>query len=268
MDWVSYARDDITRHIVAVEIISAACPLNARAPSVAASHPALHPVDAIGILKASLYCDDGLGRSTFEDAVILSAATGGGEDAILHGFSQEMSRLGRPLILTYGGRRRVLPILRHRALARGVPLHVLRTTAGNGAYFSRFNPDWHFDLEDVLAGTGAIAPLPLDDLCHAMGLGSLDPGELEAPTQMLTVRLVATYAIYLRYLAMLGCMLPSCTERALRELSDVEPLCSMAAESPALTHLLEALRISPLDAPVGNERIRRPGAEELQHPTA
>src|SRR5260221_8545435 len=101
MESVSYSRQDITRHIVAVEIISAAGPLDARAPLLAATHPALHPVDAIGMLKASLNYDGGIARSAFEDAVVLSAVSGGGEDAILPRFSPEMGPLGRPLVLSF-----------------------------------------------------------------------------------------------------------------------------------------------------------------------
>jgi hypothetical protein len=213
--------DITTRHLVALEIISEALPLTADdgpRPVHGCGHPALHSIDAVGILKAALHVDCQLVRATLEEAIVLTAADSGGEDVVLHGFSQEMDRLGRPLIITFGGRRRALPILRYRALARAVPLHILRAVAGPGAYFARYNTDWHLDLEDVLAGQGALAPLSMDDLCPAMGLSFLEGADLAPTSTGLTARLAAIYAIYLRYMYLVGCMQHSSMAKALGEL--------------------------------------------------
>jgi hypothetical protein len=257
--------DDSTRSAVVLEILSDAWPLlrETRVPSRAINHPALYPLTAVGMLTFSLRVTERMIRPTFEDVVVLTAAQDGGEATMLHYLSQEMGRR-EPLIVTYGGRRRAMPLLRYRSLAAGVPLSFLLTAAGPHAYYHRFTTDWHLDLEDILAGNGALAPLALEDLSYASGIRLPSPGTRLSQAQHLTGRLVTIYAIYLQYAALHGMMPETAKARALSELVTADCLVDMAAESPPLAALLESLRPSPAGSTAGEPNRDASGVDQTQ----
>ncbi len=141
-----------------------------------------------------------------------SAKTDAEETTILHAFAQEMGRLDRPLIVTWGGRHRILPLLRYRAIARGVTFHFLRTPIGPGGYFMRYASDWHLDLEDVLCSYGAIPP-PDPLYFHALignGSGRCAPHKKAG----LLHQAGAIYEIFLCYLRLHGLMTADAFARA------------------------------------------------------
>jgi len=262
--------DDSTRSAVVLEILSDAWPLRneTRVPSGAINHPALYPLTAVGMLTFSLRVTERMIRPTFEDVVVLTAAQDGGEVTMLHYLSQEMGRRDKPLIVTYGGRRRAMPLMRYRSLAAGVPLTFLRTVAGPHAYYHRFTTDWHLDLEDILAGNGALAPLALEDLSYASGIRLPSPGTRLSQAQHLTGRLVTIYAIYLQYAALHGMMPETAKARALSELVTADCLVDMAAESPPLAALLESLRPSPVGNAAGEPNRDASRVDPTQPETA
>jgi hypothetical protein len=143
-------------------------------------------IGAVGFAAGSLVRDDAALRVRFNAVEVLavprprdrSGACAEGdadpEAALVGALADRLLRLSSPLVVTCGGRGFDLPFLRYRALAHGRPLAALHRGAGRRlVYFDRFDPDWHFDLADVLAGHGASRPLGLEDLCALVGLGRL-----------------------------------------------------------------------------------------------
>ena len=87
-----------------------------------------------------------------------------------------MDRLSNPLVVTCGGRSLDLPFLRYRALAHRVTLSALHlSVADRLIYFIRYDPIWHLDICDLLAGQGASTALGLEELCSLRGLKFASP---------------------------------------------------------------------------------------------
>lgn len=71
------------------------------------------------------------------------------------------------VFVTFAGRRFDLPLIYHRMLANGIAPHHRISDALNE---SRYRPEVHFDLQEILSFNGAIKTPSLREVCLAYGL--------------------------------------------------------------------------------------------------
>ncbi|MDI1266375.1 MAG: 3'-5' exonuclease [bacterium] len=98
------------------------------------------------------------------------------EKELISGFWRLFER-EKPRLVSWNGRGFDVPVLQARAMVHGVPT-VNWHTAGDrwNGYRSRYSPDWHCDLMDVLSDYGAAPRMGLQETAIGIGL----PGKLIA----------------------------------------------------------------------------------------
>jgi hypothetical protein len=143
-----------------------------------------------------------------------------GEQAILRSFAEVLAQLSNPLVITCGGRRQDLLLLRYRCLACLVSLDALHLSVGNRwKYFDRFDSSWHLDVADLLAGYGASSELTLDDLSRLCALEFLKLNLNNPPSAADESN--AILALFFRFLFLTGRMDKPAYEIALAELHEL-----------------------------------------------
>ena len=169
-------------------------------------------VVAIGMLVANLKMN-GKGLAA---QVEKSGCITGPEDEIIPKFWNFFDRR-EPLLVTWNGRGYDLPVLRQRALIKGVPTpRWFRSGNRYENYWYRYSTNWHCDLMDQLSDYGACVKTSMDLFAKAMGLpGKIggDGGEVEAMFEAGEIERIAAYCecdvlnlygIYLRWLMITG----------------------------------------------------------------
>jgi hypothetical protein len=141
------------------------------------------------------------------------------EAVLLHGIADQLARFDMPLVVTVGGRRMDLALLRYRALAKEVPLNGLhRYMNGRLNVFDRFDMTWHIDLADVLSATGASSPLGLRELCYLIGIARRPEGrDLAAHARL---EALEVFAVFVRTLRIMGTLASNEYRRAQKMLED------------------------------------------------
>ncbi|MWV24675.1 3'-5' exonuclease [Methylobacterium sp. 2A] len=133
--------------------------------------PCWHRIVAISYVEARIAVDPATGHERY---LVRQCRSGGNEDwderRLLTAFWKFFAA-GRYRIVTWNGRSFDVPVLQARALIHGIPVQAwyCRGDRWNG-YGSRYAPDWHTDLMDVLSGFGASPRMGLDECAVALGL--------------------------------------------------------------------------------------------------
>lgn len=179
-------------------------------------------VVAIGMLIATLQRTEVGLTAHVEHAGCLT----GVEDEIISKFWSFFDSR-EPLLVTWNGRGYDLPVLRQRALIKGIPTPRW-FQAGNRYenYRYRYSANWHCDLMDQLSDYGASSKPSMDLFAKAMGLPGKfngDGAEVESMFEAGQVQEIAAYCecdvlnlygIYLRWLMVTGQMESSGYERS------------------------------------------------------
>jgi predicted PolB exonuclease-like 3'-5' exonuclease len=122
-----------------------------------------------------------------------------------------------PRLVSFNGRGFDLPVLKYRAMKHGVSARWLHQSANKWEnYTSRYAPNWHCDLGEVLSDYGASARTKMNEVCAALDLpgktgvdGSkvsdmYDNGEIEGIRRYCETDVLNTYLLYLRYVLHTG----------------------------------------------------------------
>jgi len=169
-----------------------------------------HRVVAISFLEAEIEFEDG-----FENYYLRELRTGGtadmNEKRLLQGFFQHFQRI-KPRLVSFNGRGFDLPVLKYRAMVHGVQAPLLHDVTNKWEnYSSRYAPNWHCDLAEVLSDYGASARVKMNEICAAFGLpGKIDvsggdvtdlydAGHIDAIRDYCETDVLNTYLIYLRH---------------------------------------------------------------------
>lgn len=185
-------------------------------------------VVAIGMLVAGVKMTDAGPVASVERSGCIT----GPEDEMISKFWNFFDRR-EPLLVTWNGRGYDLPVLRQRALIKGVPTPRW-FQAGNRYenYRYRFSANWHCDLMDQLSDYGACAKTGMDLFAKAMGLpgkigGSgreveamFEAGEIESIAAYCENDVLNLYGIYLRWLTVTGQMKNAGYERSQAQLAE------------------------------------------------
>ena len=169
-----------------------------------------HRVVAISFLEAEIEHEDGA-----ETFYLRELRTGGtadmNEKKLLQGFFQHFQRL-KPRLVSFNGRGFDIPVLKYRAMVHGVQAPLLHDVTNKWEnYSSRYAPNWHCDLAEVLSDYGASARFKMNEICAAFGLpGKIDvsggdvtdlydAGHIDAIRDYCETDVLNTYLIYLRH---------------------------------------------------------------------
>ena len=169
---------------------------------------------AIGLLVAKLQRTE----KGFASNVVKSGSITGPEDEIIPKFWRFFDRC-EPLLVTWNGRGYDLPVLRTRALIKGIPMSRWFKFGNRYENYSyRYSANWHCDLMDQISDYGACSKPAMDLIAKAMGLpGKLggngaqvqamfEAGEIENVAAYCECDVLNLYGIYLRWLLVTGQM--------------------------------------------------------------
>ena len=167
-------------------------------------------VVAIAFLEAEIDRDGP--RETY----LLNELRAGGETdwderKLIEGFFSYFERI-KPRLVSFNGRTFDLPVLRYRAMIHGIAAPFLYSAGDKwNSYTSRYSPDWHCDLLEVLSDYGASARIRLNEACAALGLpgkfgpsgadvaGLYDAGRIGEVRAYCETDVLNTYLVYLRH---------------------------------------------------------------------
>lgn len=175
----------------------------------------LWKVVAISFLEATIHREDG--EEYYEFKRLMSNQSDD-EAEIVRGFFNYFDK-SKPRLVSYNGRGFDLPVLKYRAMAHGVQAKVLHGAGDKwNSYTSRYSPDWHCDLLEVLSDYGASAKCKMNEVCAIVGLpgkfgvdGSQvsvmhDKGELDGIRHYCEADVLNTYLLYIRYQHHIGAL--------------------------------------------------------------
>ncbi len=169
-----------------------------------------HRIVAIAFLEAEIDRDGP--RETY----LLNELRAGGETdwderKLIEGFFSYFERI-KPRLVSFNGRTFDLPVLRYRAMVHGIAAPFLYSAGDKwNSYTSRYSPDWHCDLLEVLSDYGASARVRLNEVCAALGLpgkfgpsgadvaGMYDEGRIGEIRAYCETDVLNTYLVYLRH---------------------------------------------------------------------
>lgn len=174
-----------------------------------------HKVVAISFLRATIQRDGNL--ETYEIEELRSGGDLTSEEKdLVNGFFAYCGKL-YPRLVSFNGRGFDLPVLKYRAMKHGVSARWLHQSANKWEnYTSRYAPNWHCDLAEVLSDYGASARTKMNEVCAALDLpgktgvdGSkvsdmYDNGEIEGIRRYCETDVLNTYLLYLRYVLHTG----------------------------------------------------------------
>lgn len=208
-----------------------------------------HKVVAIAFLETEIDRD-----GNHESYLLKELRAGGDEDwdekRLIEGFFAYFERI-HPRLVSYNGRTFDLPVLRYRAMMHGISTPYLYGSGDKwNSYTSRYSPDWHCDLLEVLSDYGAAARVRLNEVCAVLGLpgkfgpsgadvaGMYDEGRLGEIRAYCETDVLNTYLVYLRHQLHTGGMDLESHNRAVADL--VTMLESERSERPHLGDFLAA----------------------------
>lgn len=223
--------------------------------------PCRHQIVAISYVEARIAVDPATG---YERYMVQQCRSGGNEDwderRLLAAFWRFFAA-GRYRIVSWNGRGFDLPVLQARALVHGIPVQAWyrRGDRWNG-YESRYAPDWHTDLMDVLSGFGASPRMGLDECAVALGLpgkagehgahvaGQITRGDLAGVRAYCECDTVNTMAVYVRHALLCGKTDVAGHDASMRSLVDY--LASEGRTRPHLRTFLDRWMSSSRPAPM------------------
>ncbi|MGY8993068.1 MAG: 3'-5' exonuclease, partial [Rhodospirillales bacterium] len=122
-------------------------------------------------------------------------------------------------------------VLRYRAMVHGISTpHLYGAGDKWNSYTSRYSPDWHCDLLEVLSDYGASSRVRLNEVCAVLGLpGKFGPsgadvagmyydGRLSSIRDYCETDVLNTYLVYLRHQLHTGGMERDSHNRAVADL--------------------------------------------------
>ena len=172
-----------------------------------------HRVVGISFVEAEIERER-VGNQTFESYHLKDVRSGGTEESseeeLVKGFFQYMAR-NTPRLVSYNGRGFDLPVLKYRAMKHAISAPWLHQSGDKwNSYTSRYSPDWHCDLIEVLSDYGASARSKLNEVCSILGFpgkfgadGSkvsemFDNGKVDEIRHYCETDVLNTYLVYLR----------------------------------------------------------------------
>jgi len=208
-----------------------------------------HRVVAIAFLEAEI------DRDGPKETYLLHELRAGGETdwderKLIEGFFSYFERI-KPRLVSFNGRTFDLPVLRYRAMVHGIAAPYLYSAGDKwNSYTSRYSPDWHCDLLEVLSDYGASARIRLNEVCASLGLpgkfgpsggdvaGMYDDGRIGEIRAYCETDVLNTYLVYLRHQLHTGGIALDGYNRAVADL--VTMLESGRGERPHLGDFLAA----------------------------
>ncbi|KAB1080549.1 3'-5' exonuclease [Methylobacterium soli] len=214
---------------------------------------AWHRVVAVSFIEAAIVRTPGEEREAYEVTACRSGGEAGWDEArLLRAFWRFFSGK-RYRVVTWNGRSFDMPTLLVRSMMHGIDASAWyrRGTRWEG-YASRFAPDWHADLMDVLSEYGASARLTLEEAAALLGLpgkmgehGSqvadmIARGEAERVRAYCETDCLNLMVLYLRWALLTGRTDATAHDRSVAGL--VRYLDAERAERPHLGRFLDAWR--------------------------
>jgi hypothetical protein len=155
-------------------------------------------LETLAWLRAGMGNSDSGLRFSILDMHGVSAGSDEGEPVTVRGIAQELERARQPLLVTFGGHSRTLPLLRFRAVAHHLAMPPLYPSEDRERYFKRDNPLWHLDLQDLLTGPDPYRNPPrLEQVLTALGLPASEEATPPTSRTIAERRVVAIYALFL-----------------------------------------------------------------------
>lgn len=207
-----------------------------------------HKVVAISFLIAKIERDN-MGQESY---VLKSLGSNQIDDEkdMLQGFFDHLERI-KPRLVSYNGRSFDLPVLKYRAMAKGVPAKWFYQVGDKwNSYSSRYSADWHCDLLEVLSDFGASARVKLDEVCSVLGFpgkfgvdGSkvtelFEGGKVQEIKDYCETDVLNTYLVYLRTMQHQGKMSTHAYNTALADV--IHYIEQNASKRPHLEEFLTA----------------------------
>ena len=208
-----------------------------------------HRIVAIAFLEAEID-RDGPGETYLLHELRAGGEADWDERKLIEGFFTYFERI-KPRLISFNGRTFDLPVLRYRAMVHGIAAPYLYSSGDKwNSYSSRYSPDWHCDLLEVLSDYGASSRVRLNEVCAALGLPGkfgpsgadvtdmYDAGRIGEIRDYCETDVLNTYLVYLRHQLHTGGMAKEAYNRAVADL--VTMLESGRAERPHLGAFLAA----------------------------
>ncbi len=176
-----------------------------------------HKIVAVSYVLAEPSFEEDTGQKFYKIRHIRS----GGQEAsqeqdLVYGFFKLVDDK-LPTLVSFNGRTFDIPVLKYRAMKYANKFtKFFKEGTKWDSYSSRYSPDWHCDLLDVLSDFGSSARIKLNEVCSILGLpgkfgtdGSevtrlYDEGKIKEIRDYCETDALNTYLLYLRYALMIG----------------------------------------------------------------
>lgn len=206
--------DDVTDIVPNSKQLISSHEVAAKSPKEVFFKALFHKVVAISFAEIDITNHHGT-----EEFTLKNIRSGGKVDSsekdLLKGFFQYMEN-NLPRLVSFNGRAFDMGVLKYRAMKYAITSNIYQAGDKWNSYMSRYSPNWHCDLHEVLSDYYASGKVRLNDVCSIFNYpGKVDVdgsnvfdlykmGKIEQIRDYCETDVLNTYLVYLNYALHIG----------------------------------------------------------------